>query len=118
MALSCAGWSGWESNEYINTLQRLVRWLPHILQQIVDKLHKIPDVKAKSPLICEQWGVKYCMVHGIDDTDPTGVSIVLLPNREGPTQVLELGGKYTAQPHTEPLVESLQTIALACATRI
>jgi hypothetical protein len=117
VTLSCAGQRGWGSSKYIHTSQKLGGQLSHILQQVADKLYKVPDAKAKSPLICEQWGAEYCMFHGIDGTDPTGVSIVLLPNQDC-TQVPKLSGKHTAQPRPEPLMENLQIITLACVTSV
>jgi hypothetical protein len=46
------------------------------------------------------------MFHGIDHTDPTRVSVLLPPDRKGPTQVAELIGEHMPQPYPQLFSEN------------
>jgi len=84
-----AGESGGKGVSYSPISQEPTGRAPHICSQVCDQLRKVPDAKALACPSSKEWSAKHHMFHGVHHTDPAGVGILLLPNREGITQVLE-----------------------------
>ena len=68
---------------------------PHVIQQVFGRLHKVPDTKVIVILIRKQRYTKYCMLHSIDDTYPTGMPVRLPSGWERVTVRTDLANRST-----------------------
>ena len=61
----------------------------HILQKVPHESHEVCSPKAMAVSMCEEWRIKYRMLHCVQDAWPTRVAIPLLSDREGRTLILK-----------------------------